>query len=749
MRARSFLIRDVLMVALVSIWASAANATPYVPVFEYTRPIGALPTVTKKFEHCDNTRCQIVVDHKTHGGDARDKGGASISLNGSPIIGPDDFKQQDGSIVRPVALVDQNVLAVTGGSQPDGLTVSLQCLASPVKLSAGAPGVSLQPSGSLLSAVNIANTGTADAQNVRVTAISLDDGTLATPSLPDSLGTIPADGSAVLNANFSGSFVPGRRYELTVRGTYTVGSSTYCFTVDEDLTIPPAAPGATRLETTWAWGLKTRGPYPAQPRPSFSAAVNPAGWTVPIGPFVFGIPTPVNTATLQAPLGDALTFAADSDLGLAAAIASPIDFQINNGLGLVSGGANGQVSTTAEPSGGVTGGGVVFVTANWTAAYSTDGINFTQLDPTTIFPNDAVGFCCDQIVQYVPSIDRFFWLLQGNGYRLAMASPQQIIESGGTAWTYWNLTPQVFGEKHNVVFDYPDLSVGNNSLYLSWDGNGGFQVARVPLTGTNSLQGAGTITIGFTHPEDAPMAWGSHLTQNTGDEIFWAGHNNNSNMRIFSLREDSDTYFWRDRDVSTWANNAPTSLTPDGQDWLAKNFNGPGGNSFPRNGVIGTTRVGNQVWFAWTAGTDSNFQQPHVEMVTFDRGADFAKSGQVQIWNNDYAFAYPALATNACTQEVGLSFEYGGNGKYYENHVVGFWGDFIAYITTGSDVGTTRFGDYVTIRQAPGTETNPGNLFAAFGYGLNNVPPPGAGVNVDVRYVLFGRPAGACGEIIR
>ena len=186
------------------------------------------------------------------------------------------------------------------------------------------------------------------------------------------------------------------------------------------------------------------------------------------------------------------------------------------------------------------------------------------------------------------------------------------------------------------------------------------------------------------------------------------------------------------------------SKTPDGQDWLAKNFNGPGGNSFPRNGVIGATRSGNQLWFAWTAGTNNNFQQAHVEMVRFDRSSDFTKAEQVQIWNNDYAFAYPALATNACTGEVGLSFEYGGNNKYYENHVVGFWGDYTAYITTGSNVGTTRFGDYVTIRQAPGTEADPGNLFAAFGYGLNKV---GTSTNTDVHYVLFGRPASSCNII--
>jgi hypothetical protein len=363
------------------------------------------------------------------------------------------------------------------------------------------------------------------------------------------------------------------------------------------------------------------------------------------------------------------------------------------------------------------------------------------LDPTTIFPNDAVGFCCDQVVQYVPSIDRFIWLLQGNGYRLASARPADIISGGGTAWTYWNLTPGIFGSCNG--FDYPDLSVGSNFLYMSWDAGfggctGGFQVARVSLAG---IQGGGTITIQFTDPARSPMAWGSHLTQDTGQEIFWAGHNNNSSMRIFSLHESSNTYFWRDRGISSWANNAPTSITPDGADWLAKNFNGPNGNSFPRNGIIGATRVSSEVWFAWTAGTNDSFRQAHIEMVRLDRNDNFKVIQQVQIWNPDYAFAYPALATNICTSEVGLSFEFGGGGNY-ENHVVGFWGDFVAYITTGSNVGTNRFGDYATIRQTPPSEANPGNLFSAFGYGVNTVP--GGGTQSDVHYVLFGRPADRC-----
>jgi len=130
-------------------------------------------------------------------------------------------------------------------------------------------------------------------------------------------------------------------------------------------------------------------------------------------------------------------------------------------------------------------------------------------------------------------------------------------------------------------------------------------------------------------------------------------------------------------------------------------------------------------------------------MVTIDRNNNFSKIQQVQIWNNNYAFAYPALATNFCTGEVGLSFEFDGNGNY-ENHVVEFWGDFVAYITTGTNVDTNRYGDYVSIRQAPATADNSGNLFSAFGYGLNTVPPPKTGTQTDVHYVLFGRPASSC-----
>src|SRR4029077_17309726 len=202
--------------------------------------------------------------------------------------------------------------------------------------------------------------------------------------------------------------------------------------------------------------------------------INPQRPPVPIAPFVPGTPTATSTGTLPLTIGDP----------------PPIAFDANNPVGITNG------STIAEPSGDH-GGGVVFMTSNWFAAYSTDsGVTFKRLNPTTVFPNDAVGFCCDQIVQYVPSIDRFIWLLQGNGYRLASASPADIINSGGTAWTYWNLTPDIFGQPAGS-FDFPDLSVGNNFLYINWDASGNRQVARTSFAGS---QASGTIEIDYTDP---------------------------------------------------------------------------------------------------------------------------------------------------------------------------------------------------------------------------------------------------------
>ena len=590
--------------------------------------------------------------------------------------------------------------------------------------------------GDVLVATRLTNNTRSEILNIQIESITLNAADTLV-SLPILLGKIDAGQNAVVEATFSAAgLTPGVRYSLEVHGKYLPPDNRPSvddksdehkgrrFSVLTELVLPPAAPGSGVVQTRNAPAQTVSGGrFPPVKMPDNFDEANDAGPPVPTGPFV-----PVKPAGGTVPKPDPGDPA--------------VNFAANDPLGLTSGGSNGTASSTAEPSGAANGGGVVFVTANWIAAYSTNGgTSFTQLDPTTIFPADAVGFCCDQIAQYVPSIDRFIWLLQGNGYRIASASPLSVENSGATSWTYWTLTPGFFGL--TGALDYPDMSVGDNFLYLSFDEIGtGLMVVRIPLS---EIQAGGTVTVEWTDPANGGPAYGSHVTQDTGAEVFWAGHNNTSQMRVFSLAEGSGTYFWRDINIGSWSNTGLSSTTPDGNDFLTKLQN------FPGNAVLGGTRAPGPVssdqrptdgiWFAWSAGTDTNFAQPHVEMVTLDRGNNFAVLQQVQVWNAAYTFAYPALATNACTGEVGFSLEGGGGGNY-ENHLVGFWGDFVAYTTTNSNIGTTRFGDYVTIRQDPSPALN-GAYFDTFGYGLNSPSASQSGPQTDVRYVQFGR-AGAC-----
>src|SRR6266480_863840 len=234
------------------VMSPSSIAAPMTPIFgpkQYTRIAGRPQTFTETFQHpCGTAPCQIVVVNGNADGTKRISS-ASISLNGGQIVGPSDFNQQVGKIVRPIALADQNRLTIRLASKPGSfLTVSVECLTPTAVLTAGEPGVSLFNSTTLLSALDLINAGTAAAGNVTVKAITLPGGTLTSPTLPASLGTIPAGGSTVLNADFTGGpFIPESSYGLTVEGTYTVGGFTFCFTLNATLVIPPAAPGSAPL----------------------------------------------------------------------------------------------------------------------------------------------------------------------------------------------------------------------------------------------------------------------------------------------------------------------------------------------------------------------------------------------------------------------------------------------------------------------------------------------------------------------
>ncbi|HUX85603.1 MAG TPA: hypothetical protein VMW65_01265, partial [Chloroflexota bacterium] len=139
---------------------------------------------------------------------------------------------------------------------------------------------------------------------------------------------------------------------------------------------------------------------------------------------------------------------------------------------------SGSVGTSqayfAEPSAS-NDGNAAWETGNWFDALSTDGgQNFSYASPFNAFStaNTWGGFCCDQHTIYDPSRDLTFWLLQyqpdaqsNNGLRLAVAKGQAGLAAGN--WYYFDLTPQQFGIASGHLFDYPQLALGSNDLYLT------------------------------------------------------------------------------------------------------------------------------------------------------------------------------------------------------------------------------------------------------------------------------------------
>src|SRR5262249_36319748 len=149
------------------------------------------------------------------------------------------------------------------------------------------------------------------------------------------------------------------------------GNARRVFLATTVISLPPSSPGsATARTATFAPHKVSGAPFPHRP-PSFDREVNTLGWTVPSGTSAAEPVTSPSTAVQKAPLGDP----------------GNVTFLVNNGLGFAD-------NYVAEPS-GASGGGVVFMSANSFAAYSSDGgARFTRLDPTAIFPADEIGFCC-------------------------------------------------------------------------------------------------------------------------------------------------------------------------------------------------------------------------------------------------------------------------------------------------------------------------------------------------------------------
>lgn len=421
---------------------------------------------------------------------------------------------------------------------------------------------------------------------------------------------------------------------------------------------------------------------------------------------------------------------------------------------------------------GARGGDVVLMSGNLWLKLSVDGgKSFTDLDFTELFAADKVygGWAGDQVIQYVPAIDCFVLYVQSflgtgskanqNVVKIAIASQADLKKFSGAsqAWRrQWNFTPETFGLGASWM-DYPDMTWGKDFLHVNTNvfvGKTGKLFYELPLSDMVAGNSLGFL---FAFIDDANTRTGSPAQNVTANEFYWAQHVDNGHMRIYSSIGGDVNYAWREREVLNWPwrdNGDVASVAPDNADWISIDHR-----------IIGATRRGNELWFAWTAasgdGGHGGFSFPfaHVQVVRFDIGTDYKRVDQFPVWNGDHAYAYPSLATNS-DGEVGISLAWGGGTKLYGSHAVGILGDWVVWYgdlssatvlrdkidssgkvvkdPAGNTVlAPTRFGDYLHVRLAqPDTR-----WFGAFGYAvLKDASEAAPEVGKFVyHYIEFGR----------
>lgn len=649
-------------------------------------------------------------------------------------------------------------------NDPDRCSHRCPPKASAVSLSIGTVGASVWSNGTVSLGIPIINNGTGPAANVEVTDLTFDQGFLSAPVLPMALGEVISGSRAVLNAQFVSVRVPGT-YLLTVNGTYMQKHHTYCFKLYSTVFVAPSSPTTSVPKSGVTVPIQYTPGVPLPPSPiTQENDNNPGGPPIPIGEFgaPFLVP-PTTTGATQPSAGSGVTFVRDT--------------------------ASGQPGLFPPDPTAAAGGGVVFASGNTYTLFSKDdGQTFTRIDPTTIFPQSDGGACCDQVITYVQKVDLFFWLIQykssapvppsttlpgPNRLRIAWATPQSMINNIN-AWTYVDLQSSTFS-LGNQALDFPDLAYTNSYLYISVDrattatNVQGLIVSRISFADITAPN-ATSVGVQYLSPNettDQNFATGARLTQSSPDAMYWAGHIDTSKMKVFHWADNSNSVDDHDVQVNTWCNTDYTSLAPDGVQWLDNTRTSGTGSVIGATRKYGVLGANGEIWFAWGAGRDSGSctqgrPQPYVKIARVDE-TNFKAVGEYHIWNSNYAFAYPALATDP-SDEIGVAVSFGGPSNFAST-TVGYLFDYVVYYTEASDVTLTftqtnaagntivdsagnpvlftRWGDYFVVRNS-----GPGNaLFSSEGYAvkLNNpslskncTTAPGCGF--DMHYLQWGRP---------
>lgn len=395
--------------------------------------------------------------------------------------------------------------------------------------------------------------------------------------------------------------------------------------------------------------------------------------------------------------------------------------------------------TTPEPTAAIHR-DTAFFTGNFYAAISeSSGRTWSYINPYTVFPAADGGFCCDQSTQYVPGNDSncmLIWQLQyyysastGTGrHRIAVATGRDALRR--RAFIYYDLTPQLVGFSANRWFDFPDLGVTANWLYVAsnvFDQNSLFQGTSVVRLNLNDMRAGRAAN--FNAATTGVLDPASHrLCDGTTTTMYYGAHHRSilgaPLIRIFSWPETSSTVTFNDRAISAWYTGTSSAPGPDNRDWLARDD----------HRIQGAYLASGAISFMWGSNRGGSFPMPFVRIAGFAE-SNFNLIGEASVWNPSMAFAYPSVAANAAGN-VGGTMCYGGGASTpgtvaWVVDALSGWGPLTNTVVAAGWSGPAQnaWGDYLSATRHPAYPNT--YVGSAFSIDATNTMTP--------RFAWFGR----------
>lgn len=353
-------------------------------------------------------------------------------------------------------------------------------------------------------------------------------------------------------------------------------------------------------------------------------------------------------------------------------------------------------SQVAEPNIAVNG-SRAFLTWNWFAGRSTDGLaSYQPTDPfSQLSAEDGTledgGFCCDQLVQYIPSFDMWIWVLQsstpdsngentgGNRIRLKVARGD-----GGFTHTY-DLVSSGAGLPGDVWFDQTKIGSSAGHLFLSinvYTPSEDFVAAIVyRLSLADLAADATTVPSCFTtlnqrNGYGRPL-FGLVPVRLASETMYLGAHFDNARLGIWRWPDDSPspTFHVAYTSLKGDAPGYPIPTRQDSNGNVHYDYRCPvaGGGAASdwcggsNDRITSAWAADEEIGFAWNVGQDpsSNWPYPSVFVVILDaaRLQTCAQGSCViakpNIRSRAHAFQFAAITSNS-RGELGLVALYGG-----------------------------------------------------------------------------------------